>query len=294
MPPTLGAYELRYVLHDRRRVLVSSPIAVTPVAVELSAPETATVGETLMIPWEGPDYQNDYISIAEIGSMDDDYINYNYTRVGSILNLQMPAKTGVYEIRYVMHQDNTVLARQTITLEEVGASIIAPASVNAGQEIEIEWTGPNYKNDYISLAEIGSADNQYLESTYTRKGSQLQLQIPGAPGTYEIRYVQKQGTVVLARQTITVNAALASLAAPISGAAGTTVSVEWDGPAYSGDYISIAIIGSKDKDRETFRYVRYGNPLLIELPKEIGEYELRYVMKQDATVLARIPIQVTE
>ena len=382
MPPVPGNYELRYVLNNRSMVLASNPITVTEVGAALKAPQTANAGETLVIQWEGPNYKNDYVSVAKIGSADNKYINYTYTREGSALGLEMPAEPGVYEIRYVMHQDTTVIARQTIMLEVVGASITAPASADAGQELVIEWVGPNYKNDYISVAEIGSsnskyinytytregntltlempsaagtyeiryvqkqdqtilvrqqieltavsanltvpstaiageslivtwdgpnyrndyisvaqvgsADNKHLEYTYTRKGSPLQLQIPGAPGIYEIRYVQEQDTVILNRQTITVDAASANLVAPAAGAAGTTISVEWGGPDYSGDYISIAKIGAADNKYETYKYVRYGTPLSIELPEEAGEYELRYVMKQDTTVLARIAIQVTE
>ena len=294
MPAEPGTYEIRYVQKQDNTILARHEIDLTSVGALITAPTQANAGQELEIEWTGPDYQNDYISVAEMGSDDGKYINYTYTRSGNVLMLEMPSEAGTYEIRYVQKQDNTILARHQILLDPVSANLTVPTSVVAGDNIAVIWEGPDYRNDYISVAAVGSADDKYLEYTYTRSGSPMQLQIPGAAGTYEIRYVQKQDTVVLDRHVITVGAASAGISAPLTAAAGSTISVEWTGPGYSGDYIAISATGAASNQRESYTYVRNGSPLEIGMPAEAGDYELRYIMKADTTVLVRFAIQVTD
>ena len=65
MPPEPGEYLISYVAAQERKVLASIPVTVTPVAASLMAPASASVGSELEISWDGPNYQNDYISIAK-------------------------------------------------------------------------------------------------------------------------------------------------------------------------------------------------------------------------------------
>ena len=45
--------------------------------------------------------------------------------------------------------------------------------------------------------------------------------------------------------------------------------------------------------QQTYRYTRDGNPLALRLPDAPGDYEIRYVMRQDNTVLGFVPLTVT-
>jgi Ca-activated chloride channel family protein len=56
------------------------------------APETAVAGSTIEVAWEGPDYDNDFISVARPD--DSGYENYTYTREGAALDLLMPTEPG--------------------------------------------------------------------------------------------------------------------------------------------------------------------------------------------------------
>ncbi len=292
MPSEPGEYEIRYIMNQTHRILATQPITVEAVNATITAPETAAAGDTITIEWDGPDYQNDYISVAEIGSRGNQYENYTYTREGSPLGLTMPAEPGEYEIRYIQNQDATILASVTIVVEEVVATLEGPTTAAAGDTVMIDWTGPDYQNDYISVAEVGARGNQYINYTYTREGSPLGLTMPPEPGTYEIRYIQNQDSTILASYTVEVEALAVTVTAPETAAAGDDIVIEWDGPDYQNDYIAVAEVGARGNQYINYTYTRDGSPLRLTMPTEPGTYEVRYIQNQDATILASVTIEV--
>ncbi|WP_376691061.1 VWA domain-containing protein [Wenzhouxiangella sp. EGI_FJ10409] len=294
MPPDPGEYEIRYIQRQDRTVLAQRTITVEPVEASLSAPETAAAGDSITVEWQGPDYQRDYISIARPGDKSGSHINFGYTSEGSPLELTMPPEAGDYEIRYIQRQDRTVLARRTITVEPVEASLSAPETAAAGDSITVEWQGPDYQRDYISIARPGDKSGSHINFTYTNDGSPLELTMPPEAGDYEIRYIQRQDRIVLARRAITVEPVEASLSAPETAVAGDDIAVEWQGPDYRRDYIVIARPGADSGDHINFAYTNKGSPLELEMPSEPGDYEIRYILRQDRSIVARRPITVED
>lgn len=284
MPTVPGTYELRYVMNQDNTVLATRPIVVTEITAALSAPAQAAAGQPVEITWEGPDYQNDYISVARPG--DKRYEGYTYTRRGNPLEVVMPLVPGSYELRYVMNQDNTILAAQPIEVVDVQATLDIPETARAGAGIVVNWNGPGYDNDYISIARPG--DPKYDAYTYTRNGNPLIVTTPPVPGTYEIRYVaSSNGTSILARKEIILTEVTATLQANGTGPSGGNLAVEWEGPDFKGDYISIARAQSSDSEHESYKYTSEDSPVILKLPEQPGEYELRYVIAQDRIVIAR-------
>jgi Ca-activated chloride channel family protein len=53
------------------------------------------------------------------------------------------------------------------------ATLSAPVEVRAGSEFEVSWTGPDSRNDYITLVPRGSDDREYGTYVYTRRGSPI-------------------------------------------------------------------------------------------------------------------------
>ena len=204
MPPEPGDYEIRYVQRQGHKVLARQPITVTQVGATLGTPEQAAAGETIPVTWKGPDYPHDYIAVAKPDQKDRDLVNHTETHNGSPLKLVMPPEPGNYEIRYVQRQGHKVLARQPITVTQVGATLDTPEQAAAGETIAVTWTGPDYPHDYIAVAKPEQKDRDSVNHTETHNGSPLKLVMPPEPGNYEIRYVQRQGHKVLARQPITV------------------------------------------------------------------------------------------
>ena len=116
MPPKPGVYELRYVLNNGRTTMATRPITVTDAGVSLVAPAEASVGETITVQWNGPDEPHDVIAIAEVGAIKN--LSTTGTYLGNPTKLQMPTKPGDYEIRYVLHQGQTVMASHQITVSD--------------------------------------------------------------------------------------------------------------------------------------------------------------------------------
>ena len=283
VPSQAGTYELRYVLGTGREVVASQPLEVTPATATIIAPQTAVAGETIEVAWDGPGYEPDYISVAD-PSDDASRIDITLTREGSPLELQMPTEPGTYELRYVMQLDREILTRRSIEVTEVLATLIAPETAEAGSTIEVSWAGPDYRNDYISVA-IPDDERGYVNYTQTREGETLDLLMPTEPGTYQLRYVASQDRTILATREIEITPVAATLIAPDTAVAGSTIEVSWDGPDYQNDFISVA-----DPDDErgyvNYTYTREGNTLDLLMPTEPGTYELRYVLNQDREVLA--------
>ena len=204
----------------------------------------------------------------------------------------MPSEPGEYEIRYVLNQDAKVLATTPITVVAVGASVSAAAEAPLGASIPVEWTGPDEDGDYLTIAEPGASGSDYENYVYTREGSPATLLMPSEPGEYEIRYVLNQDAKVLASVLIKVTPLEATLSAAGSAPAGSELSVEWTGPGYDGDYLTVAEPGAEGHDYISYTYTREGSPLALELPEEPGDYEIRYILDQDSRILAAIPITV--
>ena len=288
MPTKTGEYELRYISNEFKAVLATRPITVTEATVSLKAPAEAGIGDTINVEWVGPDEPGDLIMITGVGGNK----RYDLTnlRHGSPVQIQVPPEPGNYELRYVLKQGNSVLATRPITVTEVAVSLDAPDQAKVGESIAVAWTGPGASADRIAIAEVGK--KRSINSTKISDGSPLSLQMPTSPGDYELRYVLHQGKTVLATRPITITEAVVSLLAPDEASVGQSVVINWEGPDANADSITVAKVGEKRSINYT--YTREGNPLTVQMPTKPGEYELRYVLRQDRTTLATRPITVTE
>ncbi|QQA44487.1 VWA domain-containing protein [Pelagovum pacificum] len=289
MPATEGTYEIRYMLDQDRQVAASTQITLTPVAVALTAPDTAAAGATIQIGWDGPDYPNDYIGVYDVGATGGS-INYTRTSAGNPLNLLLPPTPGEFEIRYMIDQDRTVMATHLITTTPLKAELSAETSVPQGATIPVTWEGPDYPNDFIGVYEVGATGGS-INYARTSAGNPAQLLMPAQPGTYEIRYMVEQDRTQLKSLTVEVTPLDVQIVAPPSGAAGSELPVGWDGPDYPSDYIGLYEVGATGGSLSYTR-TSQGNPVMIRLPDEPGDYELRYMLDQDRTMLATIPVTV--
>jgi Ca-activated chloride channel family protein len=118
--------------------------------------------------------------------------------------VRAPDDAGAYELRYVSGQSRKTVAKLPITVAAVTASLEAPPSASAGAKIEVAWTGPDNKNDYITIVAVGTKEGKSGNYNYTRRGSPLEIKVPGEAGAYELRYVTGQSRRTLARLPITV------------------------------------------------------------------------------------------
>ncbi len=292
MPPEPGSYVIRYVMSQDNTVLAERPVTVSAATATVTAPAQAVAGSTILVDWAGPDETRDYVAVAAPDAPGGTYVNYAYTRDGAPLKLVMPPEPGSYVIRYVMSQDNTVLAERPVTVSAATATVTAPAQAVAGSTILVDWTGPDETRDYVAVAAPDAPGGTYVNYAYTRDGAPLKLVMPPEPGSYVIRYVMSQDNTVLASAEVAVSDAAANIAAPRTAAPGAGLTVDWTGPGYDRDYLAIAEPGGRGSDYVSYVYAREGSPAAMKAPDAPGEYEIRYVMNQDGRVLASVPLTV--
>ena len=192
-----GAYEVRYVMGQSKRVLASSGISITAVEATLSAPEEVMVETPVEVAWTGPGNDQDYITLVEAGAPQGSYGDDAYTRKGSPLTVKAPKTPGLFEIRYVTGQSKKVLASQQVTVKPLGASLKAPSEIAPGASLEVNWTGPNNPKDFIAVAKKEAPPTSFESRAYSRAGDPAKLFAPSTAGTYELRYVLSKGNRVL-------------------------------------------------------------------------------------------------
>ena len=288
-----GACEVRYVTGGSRTVLARAPLAVTAAQASLEAPAEIVLGKPVTIAWSGPDDPGDYVTIVMQGTPDAVYGNYTETKQGSPLRVTAPVTPGEAEVRYITGQGNRVLARRPLRLLPAEVSLSAPDEAPAGATISVAWSGPDNAGDYVTVVVPGAREADYGSYRETREGSPLTLLMPVEEGEHELRYVTGQDRRVLARRTIRLRVPAATLSAPDQIAAGAAFTLEWTGPGYSGDYLTIVPAGAADAQYGSYSDVSAGSPATLSAPKEPGDAELRYVAGQGRKVLARRPIRVT-
>lgn len=104
-PTKSGTYDIRYVLEGTggRKVLASSPLAVTQPAATLKAPDMVVRSAPFKVEWTGPNRAGDYVDLVKRGATaTSGEITYFYTDKGSPGDLTAPAEAGDYDLRYIL------------------------------------------------------------------------------------------------------------------------------------------------------------------------------------------------
>lgn len=291
-PETAADYELRY-LGAAGVVLARAPLKVI-VPISMSADDTAVAGGTVVVYWNGPNGPGDRLTIVPADAPDTAEGRSLSTAGGAKLPLESPVTPGAAEIRYIDGISGLVMARRRITLTAPQVVFDAPDSAVAGSTVILPWTGPDNRNDLITIVPADTADSQRGNFVYTFRGNPSELVAPAAAGPAEIRYVSGATGGVLARRPITLTAPDVALDASPVATAGSTIPITWEGPDGRNDYITIVPGGTPDTQRFNYTFTRRGSPLDVVAPPGPGPAEIRYVSAQTGAVLARLPILLSQ
>lgn len=263
-------------------------------------PSDAVVGSSVSVGFENAPVNglNNYITVVPADSDDRVYFRYSYVDAerGQV-EIQVPDEAQVLEARY--HVDlpeggTKVIGRSApFTTLAASATINAPAEVAAGSAFDVSWTGPDNKNDYLTVVPINAAEGAYKSYFYTNKGATGQLTAQLEPGDYEVRYVTGQSQATLATVPLKVTAVTASVQAPTEVAAGAAFSASWTGPDNERDYLTVVPVGSAEGKYTNYFYTNTGSSGELTAGIEPGDYEVRYVTGQGGKTLASVPITVT-
>lgn len=301
LPTQPGAYEVRYLFARPQRVLAHVPLQVTSAAGKVEAPSQAVVGANFSFTWNGPNNVGDALVLAPVGAEPAYYGGYDARmninpRTAGKGELRAPTRAGDYEVRYLL-SGKTVLASSGPIKVTEGAPVTfsAPASAEAGTALKFSWKGPNNKGDTIVLAPVSESDAFYGHPDQRTSIANNTLQVPREPGSYELRYMLNNKTVV-GRGPVTVTAPKpVTIQHPASMAAGVEFDLTWAGPNNNTDALVLAPVSENDSFYGGEKYRIAANAKSrghFPAPVDTGSYEIRYLLN-GKTVLTRSPLTVT-
>jgi Ca-activated chloride channel homolog len=188
-PAEPGDYELRYVLNENERILVTRPIKVVASLASVSGPATAMAGDTVAIKASGPEGSGHWIGFAPAGSGVGTYLEYVRPQGSTTeATLMAPTEAGDYELRYVLNENEKVIASQPVKVMPALVKLEAPDSMASGDQISVHFSGPRHARHWIGFVQRGTID--YLDySDVPLEGDSVTLRAPAEAGDYDIVFV---------------------------------------------------------------------------------------------------------
>jgi len=219
-----------------------------------TAPDAADILAPVTVGWDGPGARGDRIELWDPDALGGEGRRWRNLAVdrgdmdAKTVRMDMPARAGAYELRYV--HEGEVIATRPITAAEVEVSLSAESPSPAARPIVVTWEGPGARYDEVQLWDPDAlgGEGRRLHAKRLRNddydGRKVTLPGPAEPGTYELRYWNGDNRTVMATATIEITEIAVSLSAPDSVEAGRTFDVTWDGPGNRNDHVTFAQPGA--------------------------------------------------
>ena len=189
-PAEPGRYELRYVLNESERIIVSRPITVIDSEASLSGPTSVMAGDAYAFEASGPSGDRHWIGFAAAGSAPGEYEDY-VRPSAAIPNgvLSAPVEAGAYELRYVLNENERIVASQAVTVVPAKAELTISADLVAAQTMRIAFKGPRGKGNWIGIVRSGTLDYLDYASVPAAGTDIVEIRAPGEPGDYDLVFV---------------------------------------------------------------------------------------------------------
>ncbi len=294
-PDFEGNVEVRCVVTEADRTLVvgrSNLVAIFAAPATLKVPPTVEAGAIIPIEWTGPGLPDDYLTLGR--TIDGNYIEYDWRRLGAekTITLTAPFQTGDAEVSYMVAESGRVAAKAKLKIVAANLTLTAPAEVTAGDLVPVKFSGKG-KGDALTFVKVEMPVEEYGDfwGRPNDEGETV-LTAPLEAGNYEIRQIAGGG-ILLAKQAVRIVASRATLDAPATVIAGSTILIKWTGPRGRGAWITIVEPGASESSYGAYQTTAEGtSPLELAAPGEPGEYEIRFVIG-DTKVVAKRRIRVT-
>ncbi|WP_394694236.1 VWA domain-containing protein [Hyphobacterium sp.] len=272
-------------------ILVLLPSAGFAQDYAIEATQEAHIRQSIEVSWTAADETGNMIEIRplEEGAR---RVAYSYLQTNPEY-IEAPEQPGVYLLVFTHGGD--VVASQPLSVVMAEATIAAPEAAGAGESIEVSWTGPISRSDFIAWAERGGDHIRGSSYGYVGNspGGSRSLRAPADAGEYDVVYIT--GSTILARAPVTVGSISATVTAPATIHAGGNINVTFEGPENSGDLITF---GDRDGDSRagigSYTYVgnATGNGVTLRVGETLGEFDVVYV--SNGRVIGRSPIDIVE
>lgn len=256
----------------------------------LDAPEAAHIRQSLEVGWAAPQASGGLIEIRPAAG--GRAATYAYVRANP-QTVVAPEPPGEYQIVLIVERE--VRASRPLNVYLPDATLEVPATVAAGADFQVVWTGPNSRSDNLTFAERDGAMIRGTSYAYVGNfadGGPAGLRAPADAGEYDVIYLS--GSTVLARAPVTVTAIAATLSHAPEVHAGGEVRVVWEGPRNAQDHVTFAARDGDPVRGTSYDYVsnHEDNIVVVRAPETPGPLDVVYVA--GGRVIGRSPIDVIE
>ena len=238
-------------------------------------------------------HPRDYVTVVEESAAEDAYNDYIRVGDGRDGRLTAPAESGAYEVRYLLQENGRAVASAPLEVTAAETAVSGPESAVAGSTVMVNWTNAIHPRDYVTIVETDAPDDAYGDYDRVGGDNEANLQVPAAPGGYEIRYLLQKNGLSIASAPLMVTEARAGVSGPETAVAGSTVGVSWTNVIHPRDYVTIVKADAPAGSYNDYDRVGDGRDASLQVPAEPGDYELRYVLNEDDQTLAAAPLTVT-
>lgn len=190
-------------------------------------------------------------------------------------------------------------ASRTSSATVGGITLVVPREAIASFPVEVRISGPTPPRDTVAIAREGSPDREHVTQVAVGEGPDertLRLVARNESGRYEFRYKTAESgwREATMRLPFVARDPVARLEAPGTAPAGGSVRVRCAGECSPLAYINLVPAGSPDDLLGAHAYLSRGPDVtILYLPKEPGEYEIRYLAHANPRrVFARVPIRL--
>ena len=186
------------------------------------------------------------------------------------------------------------------------ASLTAEEAIPVAHQLTIGWDGPGAERDRVQIWDPNAlaGEGRLIREMQLRRGDMdaktVVMPAPGRDGPYLLRYFSDEHRAVLAEREIEVVPAEVSVSAIPPITAGTTMTVEWIGPAARNDDIELWDPNARGGEGKKLFSKRLVNDdfdnrrVTLPAPAKGGTYELRYWNNDNGLALATAPVEVED
>jgi subtilisin family serine protease len=309
-PATAGTYEFRLFKQGSFiRAATSPSVTVTPPPspVLTVSPTTVNAGQSITVTLtNGLGGNLDWLSFAQAGSANNSYVQQTYVGAGVTTRtwtVTAPSTGGSYEFRLFQNGGFVRLATSPVVTVNgpppPPVLTVSPSTVVAGGSVTVTLTNsPGGAQDFLTFAQVGSANNAYVQQTLVGAGvtSRTWTVTAASAGQFEFRLFQGGGFTRLGTSpTVNVTSsgppALTVSASTILAGQSVTVTLA-NGPGNALDWLAFAPVGAANNSYVQFTYVGGGvtnRTWTVTAPTTPGQYEFRLFQNGGFTRLATSP-----
>ena len=293
LPSKAGTVQVS--LYKAQEQVAQKTITLKQSPITLNADQQVIAGNKLNLEWQAPKDLDGFINIQAAK----DAANYYAQPHINVSNkkeaiMPTPIQEGDYVLRWYSRQDRHILAELPLKLIGSKIVIIAPDRAMSGKKLPLSWQSSAGLEAFINIqASSDVADYKATPYVYINDDYTADLQLPSEAGSYVLRWYDRNSREVLAQKPIILTGSIISIQAPEEAQIGTEIEIKWRSPKNLDAFINLQLAEEKaDYNATPYIYTSKKQQGKMRMPKQAGEYILRWYNRTDHEMLAETKIKL--